>query len=82
MWIVYIFRCGDNSLYTGITQDIEKRIKSHQKGSGAKYTKGRGPFRLVYFETYPNRSLASQREYALKKLSKEKKRRLFQSKIN
>ena len=82
MWIVYILRCGDNSLYTGITQDIEKRIKSHQKGSGAKYTKGRGPFRLVYFETYPNRSLASQREYALKKLSKEKKRRLFQSKIN
>ena len=82
MWIVYILRCGDNSLYTGITQDIEKRIKSHQKGSGAKYTKGRGPFSLVYSETYPNRSLASQREYALKKLTKEKKQRLFQSKIN
>ena len=82
MWTVYIIRCGDNSLYIGITSDLKKRIESHRRGSGAKYTRGRGPFELIYTESYPDRSRASQREYALKKLTLKKKHNIIKTNIH
>tara|TARA_B100000902_G_C26457598_1_gene503889 strand:+ start:271 stop:510 length:240 start_codon:yes stop_codon:yes gene_type:complete len=77
MWIVYIIRCNDNSLYIGITNNLKKRIENHERGTGAKYTRGRGPFEVIYKENYSNRSRASQREYALKKLTLEQKLNLI-----
>ena len=77
MWILYIIRCNDNSLYTGITNDLERRIKKHSNKTGAKYTKGRGPLKLVYQEKYKTRSEASKREYVIKKLSHLNKEKLF-----
>jgi len=72
-WIVYILKCGDGSLYTGITNDIEKRLAAHRNGLGAKYTKGRGPLSLIYQEPHPDRSEASKREMIIKKLNKQRK---------
>ena len=82
MWSLYIIRCNDNSLYIGITSNLSKRIESHNKGTGAKYTRGRGPVKLVYTESYPDRSKASQREYALKKLSLREKINLIENNIH
>lgn len=73
----YILKCSDNSLYTGWTTDIEKRVKSHNSGKGAKYTRGRGPVLLKYFETFETRSEAMKRECEIKKLSREKKLKLI-----
>lgn len=73
MWTVYILRCADDTFYTGITNDIDKRIQSHTDGTGARYTRGRGPFILEYTEAYDNRSEATKREIALKKLSRAEK---------
>ena len=73
----YILRCKDGSLYTGWTNDLENRLKMHNSGLGAKYTKGRGPCELVYFETFDNKNDALKREYAIKKLPKEKKEELI-----
>lgn len=72
-WSVYILKCGDGSLYTGITNDLSKRIEAHESGSGAKYTKGRGPFKLLYTETCEDRSAASKREMEVKSFSREDK---------
>ena len=72
-WVVYILKCSDKTLYTGITTDLQRRIKQHESGKGAKYTKGRGPFRLIYSEVCINRSKASQRESEIKKLSRNEK---------
>ncbi|MBT6415634.1 GIY-YIG nuclease family protein [Candidatus Puniceispirillum sp.] len=72
-WVVYILKCADNSLYTGITNDLDARIDAHTAGLGAKYTKGRGPFVLIYHETCQDRSHASQREYAIKALPRHAK---------
>ncbi|MEM7650821.1 MAG: GIY-YIG nuclease family protein [Pseudomonadota bacterium] len=72
-WVVYILKCGDGSLYTGITNDLASRIEAHESGQGAKYTKGRGPFEIVYQEPCENRSAASKRETAIKKLSRAEK---------
>ena len=72
-WVVYILKCGDGSLYTGITNDLEKRVKAHDAGKGAKYTRGRGPFVLVYREELPDRGAASKREVEIKKLSRVEK---------
>ena len=72
-WQVYILRCSDNSLYTGITNDIEKRLHKHNSGRGAKYTKTRRPVVLVFQEEHETRSAASKREYEVKQYSKEKK---------
>ena len=77
MWYVYILKCNDGTLYTGITNDLGKRVSSHNKGTGAKYTKTRLPVELVYSEEAPDRSSASKREYAIKKLSKKDKLNLF-----
>ncbi|MCB9982975.1 MAG: GIY-YIG nuclease family protein [Rhodospirillales bacterium] len=76
-WVVYILRCGDDSLYTGITNDLAARVAAHEVGTGAKYTKGRGPFRLVYEEVCTDRSEASKRERAIKGLSRAEKLKLF-----
>jgi len=70
---VYILRCNDDSLYTGWTNDLEKRIKAHSKGKGAKYTKARLPVELVYFEEYENKVEAMRREYAIKQLKRKEK---------
>lgn len=76
---VYILRCRDGSLYTGWTNDIDKRLEAHNSGRGAKYTRGRGPVQLVHLETYDTREEAMKREAAIKKLPTEKKRELFNS---
>ena len=73
-WYVYILKCADNTLYTGITNDIEKRIHDHNTSpSGAKYTKARRPVVLVYKKRKKNRSYASIEEAQIKKLSREGK---------
>jgi putative endonuclease len=73
-WVVYIIRCSDNSLYTGVTTDLERRFQEHlSHPRGAKYFNGRKPMEVVYSEKGHTRSSASQREAAIKKLSRDKK---------
>ncbi len=72
-WIVYILKCADGSLYTGITNDFERRMAEHEAGQGAKYTKGRGPLQLVYQEICQGRGLASKREIEIKSLDRKAK---------
>lgn len=69
----YMVRCKDGSLYTGWTTDVEKRVKCHNAGKGAKYTKPRLPVELVYFESFETKEEAMRREVAIKKLSKKRK---------
>ena len=76
-WRVYIIECSDGSLYTGITNDLDRRITAHNDGRGAKYTKSRRPVRLRYSEIAADRKNASQREYAIKSLRKAEKMRLI-----
>ena len=79
-YFVYILECSDNSLYTGITTNIEKRLNEHNTSSkGAKYTKARRPVKLVYQEPAQDRSAASKREYAIKKLTRIKKLQLIKT---
>ena len=80
MWYLYILRCGDGSLYTGIAPDVEKRLALHRAGKGAKYTRGRGPLTLVHTEEFPDRAEASRREYAIKQLKKQDKEALIAKK--
>ena len=75
-WIVYILECADGSLYTGITKDLDRRLAEHAAGKGARYTTGRGPFRLVSRETCQGRAEASRRETAIKLLRRAQKRQL------
>ena len=75
-WYVYILLCRDGTLYTGITNDIKKRMLAHEKGKGAKYTKSRRPVSLVYSALIGERSSAQKEEYRIKKLSKIKKQKL------
>jgi len=72
-WTVYILECADGSLYTGITKDIMRRITEHETGKGARYTAGRGPFRLVYQEFHTIRSEATKREIAIKAMNRSDK---------
>lgn len=72
-WFVYILECSDSTLYTGITNNLEKRVEDHNSGFGAKYTRVRTPVKLVYYEKYNNRSEASKREYIVKGFSRAKK---------
>ena len=80
-WLVYILRCKDNSLYTGITNHLERRLKEHNDDSptskAARYTRARQPVQLVYQEICENRIEASKREYAIKKLNKLQKETLI-----
>ena len=78
MWSVYILQCRDLTLYTGITNNLAKRLKMHESGHAAKYTKGRGPFKLVYKESLENRSMSTKRESEIKKLTKEDKKKLIE----
>lgn len=73
MWYLYILRCGDGSLYTGITTDVERRLEAHRQGRGAKYTRGRGPLELVFQEECGTHSQALKREAAVKRLSRQEK---------
>ena len=75
-WKLYILRCGDGSLYTGITTDVEKRLEAHRSGKGAKYTRGRGPLELVYSEDCGDHSAALKRELEIKALPREEKLKL------
>ena len=70
---VYILRCNDDSLYTGWSNNLEKRIKAHSEGKGAKYTKARLPVELVYFEEFEDKIEAMKREYAIKQLKRSEK---------
>ena len=78
-WRLYVVRCSDNTLYTGITNDLDRRINEHNTSKrGAKYTKTRRPVELIYYESYKNRSAAQQAEYAFKKLKREQKEKKIQ----
>ena len=81
-WQVYIIVCTDNSLYTGITTDIERRFREHAGVQGAKYFRGRTPDKVVYLEGGHSRSTASKREAAIKKLLRADKLRLIASNSN
>ena len=77
IWYVYFLRCNDNSLYTGITTDIKRRLHQHNNTKlGAKYTRARRPVVLVYSEVAEDKSTASKREYQLRTLTKNKKEQL------
>lgn len=73
----YIVRCSDGSLYTGWTNDLEKRIRAHNEGKGAKYTKSRRPVELVYYEAFEKKEEAMSREWAIKQMSREEKKELL-----
>lgn len=73
MQYTYIVKCRDGTLYTGWTTDLEKRIKAHNEGKGAKYTKNRAPVHLVYYEEYETKQEALKREYAIKQLTRQEK---------
>ena len=80
MWHVYIVRCSDNSLYTGIAIDVDRRVDEHNNQAlGAKYTRARRPVKLVHTENVASRSEAASRESVIKKLSKQEKERLISS---
>lgn len=76
-WYVYILRCKDDTLYTGITDDVPHRLEAHNMGKGAKYTRGRGPVTLCYQEKQESYSAALKREYAIKQLTRKEKEALF-----
>ena len=76
---VYILRCCDDTLYTGWTNDIEKRLETHNSGKGAKYTRSRRPVRLVYFEEYEDAREAMSREWHIKRLTRRQKLELINS---
>ena len=76
-WKLYILRCGDGSLYTGITNDIPARLEAHRTGKGAKYTRGRGPLELVYSEDCGTKSQALKRELEVKAMTRLEKLQLI-----
>ncbi len=80
-WYVYLLLCGDNTLYCGITDDVQRRLEAHASGKGAKYTRGRGPLKVVYSEVCETYSTALKREYAIKQLTRAEKLRLIQEKV-
>lgn len=76
-WTVYILECADNSLYTGITIDMENRLARHAKGTGAKYTRGRAPYEVIYTEMHSTKGSALKREAEIKSLSRNEKLNLI-----
>ncbi len=81
-WYVYILRCADRSLYTGVTTDVAARLCTHNAGKGAKYTRGRLPVRLVYREAAAGRGAALKREHVIKRLPVAAKRRLIRQAVS
>jgi putative endonuclease len=77
MYYVYIGLCSDGSLYTGFTNNLEERFKTHNLGKGAKYTRSRLPIKLVYYESFDNKSIALKREIEIKSLSHKEKMHLI-----
>lgn len=80
MYYVYLIECEDTSLYTGITTDVERRLREHQEGTGGHFTRARKAVRVVYTEPHPDRSSASKREAEIKKWPREKKLELIGTK--
>ena len=78
----YIVECKDKTLYTGWTNDLQKRIKTHNDGKGAKYTKSRLPVRLVYYEVYKTKQEAMRREYEIKQLTREQKKKFIEKALS
>ena len=78
-WFVYILQCADETLYTGITNDLDRRMDEHESGIGAKYTRGRAPLKLLYTEACPTRSQALKREAEIKSLDRATKLKLVSS---
>jgi putative endonuclease len=78
---VYILKCSDQTLYTGYTNDLENRLKMHEAGKGAKYTKGRGPFQVIFVEKFPTKEEAMKREYEIKQLTRKGKFQLIREKL-
>ena len=76
-WCVYMLLCDDNTIYTGITNDLKKRFDNHISGKGAKYLRGRKPLEIVYTENFKNRSMATKREMEIKKLNRKEKETLI-----
>lgn len=79
MNVTYILRCSDNTLYTGWTNDIEKRLRAHNEGKGAKYTRARTPVELVYMEIFESKQEAMKREAAIKKMTRREKIKLIEN---
>ena len=77
-YLVYILRCGDGTLYTGCTNDLPRRLRAHQAGRGAKYTRSRLPVELVYQEACADKSAALRREYEIKQLTRVQKLKLIE----
>ena len=73
----YILECSDGSLYTGWTNDLERRLKAHNTGKGAKYTKSRRPVKLVYFESFSTKQEAMRREWEIKQLKRQEKEKMI-----
>lgn len=78
-WFIYIVECSDNSYYTGITNDVPKRLLTHNSGKGAKYTRGRLPVALIWFKRVNGRSEASKLEYKIKKMTRKQKKQLIKN---
>jgi len=78
---VYILECFDKSLYTGWTNNLDKRVKTHGDGKGGKYTRARLPVKLVYFEEYDDKISAQKREYQIKQMNRKQKLKLIQDAI-
>ncbi|WP_430789419.1 GIY-YIG nuclease family protein [Virgibacillus flavescens] len=75
--VVYILKCKDSTLYTGYTNNLAKRLRMHQSGKGAKYTRGRGPFQVEFVERFSTKEEALKQEYAIKKLKRSAKEHLI-----
>ena len=79
MYYVYILKCSDNTLYTGYTNNLEERIQTHNSGKGAKYTRGRLPVEIQYYEKFEDKGTALKREHEIKKLSRADKVKLIKN---
>lgn len=79
---VYIVECSDGTFYTGWTNNLEKRISMHSQGCGAKYTRGRGPVKLIYYEKFQDKKEAMRREYEIKRLTRKEKLVLISDNIS
>lgn len=79
---VYILKCADDTLYTGWTTDVKKRVETHNSGKGAKYTRARLPVELVYTEEFEDKIEAQKREYAIKQLTRAEKESLIESSVD
>ena len=80
-WSVYLLRCADGTLYCGWTNRLEERVRAHNEGKGAKYTKSRRPVELVYYEAFATKEEAMRREAAIKQMTRKEKLALFSGKI-